>query len=310
MTRQRRSHLLILALVPAVVFVAVRCADSSATAPADVAQKAPPTLPPNVAARLVKLHEERDWIGQFHNDALAYVFAKLHRIPAKGKNQRSVCEAARAAYAEFHKNRRGKDVPAAVDAEFESFCTGGSSSSSFARIVSAPTRPAADELSATAQAFIGQIYPAIDASTSFPDLASRINSIEADAVGSLSYDEAGAVVTAGEVALSSATYWAYNLPSWIPFTNSADYTVLLASRSIAISQDGISPLNNAGEFDWGGFAQRVWSDAKAAAKRAAGGDVRAAAKVLIGASLMQGPIIYDIVIGSAAAGSIMAVLQM
>jgi len=125
MTRQRKTHLALLALVPVVVFAAVRCADSTATAPPSP-QVAAGQLDPIVMARLAKLHEQHDWVGQFHNEALSFVLAKVKRIPARTRNARVTCETARKAYAEFHKSRRGGDVPPAVDADFERFCSAGS----------------------------------------------------------------------------------------------------------------------------------------------------------------------------------------
>src|SRR4051812_29610479 len=96
MTRQRRTQLCFLALVPVVVFAAVRCADSSAPTASPQKASAAPTAELN--ARLAKLHEETDWIGQFHNDALRYVFENISRLPAKSRDKRTVCETARRAY--------------------------------------------------------------------------------------------------------------------------------------------------------------------------------------------------------------------
>src|SRR5437764_15245867 len=88
MTRQKRTHLFILALVPVVVFTAVRCADSTVTAPP--VATAPTALTPEIQAKVAKLHSETDWIGQFHNDALRFVFTNLQRIPLKARNPRNI----------------------------------------------------------------------------------------------------------------------------------------------------------------------------------------------------------------------------
>lgn len=308
MTRQRNTHLFILALVPTVVFGAVRCADSTAGPPPATNAVQPD---PAVAAKLAKLHQEHDWVGQFHNEALKYVLATIQRGTAKSRDRRALCEAARRAYGEFHKNRRGSTVPGSVDADFARFCKGGSlGANSLTVITGAPGGPRKSELSPNAQGFLDQIVAAIDASTSYGDLNDRVSSIEASAVASLGSEEAGAIVAVGSVTRSSASYWANNLPSWLPFTNTADYTVLLAPRALLSGSAPGTPAFNNDPIDWGTVANGIWNDAKRAAKRAAGGDARAAVKVIIAGGVAETPIIWEIIVASAAVGSIMSVLQL
>ena len=311
MTRQKRSHLLILALVPAVVFAAVRCADNAA--PSAVAPAAPIAATPATAARMAKLHEATDWIGKYHNEALAYVYTALSHLPIKARDKHTVCETARRAYAEFHLSRRGAAVPASVDAQLEGYCSGGSAASVRAALVSAPKTPLRAETSLEAQAMMDDLSTAVDASTSFEDLDSRVSSIENEAAATLSYDDASQVFMVASITRSSATYWANNLTDWVPFTSTADYNALLTTRIIPAG-GGVSPAFNNGDdsgggFSWSDFANKVWNDTKAAAKRAAKGDVKAAVKSVLGSGLADAPVIYDIVIASAAAGSIGAVLQ-
>jgi hypothetical protein len=158
-----------------------------------------------------------------------------------------------------------------------------------------------------------QVAFAVDVSTSYEDLSGRVASIESAAASSLGYDEAEGVFMVGSIALNSATYWANNLTDWVPFTNTADYSVLLATRIVQPGAGGSPAFNNGddtGSFSWSDWAKHVWNDTKAAAKRAAEGDVRAGAKALIGTALAGGPFIFDIFAGAAAAGSIGSVLQM
>lgn len=308
MTRQKRVHLFILALVPVVVFAAVRCADSTATAPVSTES---PALTAELQAKLARLHQENDWIGQFHNDALSFVFANLQRIPLKARNPRGVCETARKAYAEFHKTRRGTAVPTSVDAEFESRCSAASpGASSRVFSIAIPSEIARAEVTPAAQGLMDQIDYAIDASTSFGDLSAQVSSIEASAAANLSYEDASAVVAVGSVALSSADYWANNLTAWIPFTATTDYSVLLASRAPGDAAVPTTPAFGGNDGGWSSWASTVWNDAKQAAKRAAKGDFKAAVKVVIASGAAGAPIIYEVVIGSAAAGSILAVLEM
>ena len=197
MTRQRKTHILILALVPVIVFGAVRCADSTMTAPPAV-QIATGQLDPAVEARLAKLHQENDWVGEFHNDALKYVFANLRRMPAKGRDRHGVCEEARKAYADFHKARRGSSVPVSVDADFEKFLPhrfGGNASANGSpegtkRTVS--RRLHAGFSSRSRQPLVRRPPPAICAPAS--TLSRRTQPLTLSAV------EAGAVVTVGSIA--------------------------------------------------------------------------------------------------------------
>ncbi|MBA3646371.1 MAG: hypothetical protein H0W63_09355 [Gemmatimonadaceae bacterium] len=308
MTRQKRTRLAFLALVPVVVFAAVRCADSSAPLPSVQKSIKAPTA--EFTARLSRLHEETDWVGEFHNDALRYVFNSISRVPAKGRDKRSVCETARRAYAQFHHARRGTEVPASVDAQLESFCVPNTAPAARATVSGGSNTESRREVSAAAEGLMDQIASAIDASTSSSDLSDRVNSIEASAASSLSYEEATDVFIVGSVALSSAAYWANNLSAWVPFTNSADYAVLLTTR-LVLPGDASAPFggSNAGQ-DWGEYAEQVWRDTRAAAKRAAGGDARAGIKYLIGSAIGGLPILWDVIIGAAAAGSIGAVLQL
>lgn len=310
MTPQRRSHLIILALVPVVVFAAVRCADS--TAPLSTGQRSASAPSAATMAKIAQLREATDWIGKYHNDALRYVFTSISRIPLKARDKHSVCETARRAYGEFHHSRHGTPVPASVDAQLEGFCSAGGAASGRAAVLNSPKPFRTTEVSADAQALMDQVALAIDASTSFADLSDRVSAIEFTAASTLSYEEAEGVFTVGSIALSSANYWANNLTAWVPFTSTSEYSVLLATRIGTAGVDA-SPAFSGGDasgFSWGEWAQRVWTDTKAAAKRAAEGDVRAGGKAFIGTTIAGGPIVWDIIAGVAAAGSIGAVLQL
>jgi hypothetical protein len=302
MTRQRKTHLLFLALVPAVVFGALRCADSPSEPRAQSSQAA--ALEPSVAATLAKLHAQYDWIGEYHNDALKYVLANLQRLPAKSLNRRAICETALAAYAEFHRSRRHVEVPAEVVAAAEQRCSSsglGVATGAFSLEIPGGLRM--DELSPEAQSYMDQIVSAIDASNSSSDLNSAVAAIEATAATTLSKAEAADVIMVGSVTESSAQYWDANLADWLPYSS---YTLEYsrASRSSAAGGDA-STIAPAGvpRFSF-------WGDFKAAAKVAGKADGNAAIAAIVRESILSAVFSYDFVIGSAAVGSIMAVLQM
>lgn len=301
MTRQRRTHVFILALVPVVVFGAVRCVDRTATAP--IQQISAGHLEPSVEARLAKLQQEFGKAGKDHNDALAFVLQNLQRLPEKNRSRQAICETARKAFADFIQLRFGKNPAQSDEADFSRVCHGTSPQTRSAAIVFSGPGSARSDLSPLAQSYLDQIDGAIDASSSVEDLGGQIASIEADAAASLSYEEAGAVVMAGSVANSSASYWVQNIPAWGPYyLNTPDYSVLF---SLSRTRDEATNGLVAPKSDWAA----IWRDTKAAAKRAAGGDYHAAVRVIVVAGVSGAVIGYDAVVGAAAAGSIMAVLQ-
>ncbi len=300
MTRQRKTHLFILALVPMVVFTAVRCADSTGTILPEASTDGA-SLQPEVASRLAKLHQQFDGVGKDHNDALAFVLKNLQRLPEKNHDRHTVCETARKAFADFHKNRFGSAVPTSIDGSFAAFCQSPSPSGSAISFAMLGDNSARTDLSAAAESYLDQIANAVDGASSVDDLVNQVSAIEASAAASLSYDEAGGVVMVGSVAINSAYYWVQSLPAWAPYLLSTpDYSV----RFTALATDAGIPRS-----DW----SSIWGDAKAAAKRAVGGDARAAAKVLIsvgvGSAVVAAPVFYDMVLTGAAIGSIGAVLM-
>jgi len=69
-------------------------------------------------------------------------------------------------------------------------------------------------LSPKAAAMIREIPGLFDSGASAATIVSRVTTIENEANKSLSATEAGAVVSVGAVAISSAQYWNTNLTSW------------------------------------------------------------------------------------------------
>jgi hypothetical protein len=300
MTRNRKSQLLLIALVPAMLIAAASCADApSAPQPT---RTAAPALTPSVSATLAKLHAENDWVGQFHNDALAYVLVALKRLPANAPHS-AVCETALAAYREFHRTRRHAEVPQDVENAGAASCN---SSKGFALATAAfslvPTAPRHDGFSAAGQYYLDQMAAAIDAANSDAELTAAVNSIEYDAAANLSYEEAAGLVMAGAVTEASASYWESSFQDWLPYTNTLlDYSRISASA-------GVSGVN--GAMGPGGVRLTFWGDFKAAGKRAIGGDFRGAVIAIARELIFAGtPVGFEIVLASSAIASIDAVLM-
>jgi hypothetical protein len=230
MTRNRKTQLLILALVPVMLLAAASCADAP-SGPRS-ASPAASAVAPSVSATLARLHSENDWVGQAHNDALAYVLLALKHLPAKA-DRHVVCETAVAAYREFHRARFHSAVPQEVDAAAEASCASSKgfvlSREAFSLVPNGVSR---DELSAAAQDYFDQMGAAIDAANSDADLLSAVNNIEYAATANLSYDEAAGLVMAGAVTLSSAAYWEANYVDWLPYTTPFSITTASPRRPV------------------------------------------------------------------------------
>lgn len=302
MTRQRRNHLLILALVPAVVFGTIRCADSPA-APSAAAVR------PDVALKLARLHARYDSTGVIHNALLAHVLPDLQRIPESGRTRAVVCETARRSAADFYRTRLGRGVPASTESEFMNSCLGKGTSPAILGILMMPGSQPRLEISEAAASYMDQAASAVDASSSPADLQSRISVIEANAAANLSEDEAAAVVTVGSVATSSAEYWSSNLSAWVYVGNTPDYSRLapLASRSIEAPRLGGTAAADKTIPDlW----DELWPNLVSVGKTAVKADAKAAAKSIIGLSISGAAIAWEVVGTAAGVGSMAAILHL
>ncbi len=309
MTRERKTHLCILALVPLVVFGVVRCADSPAAPDRQAAAK---SVLPQVAARLARLHAKYDSAGPIHNAALAYVLADLQRIPKNRRSRNNICETARRSFAEFHRNRFGSELPAGSEAEMVKSCLSAGGPAAPLASLSFGGQPPHFDISQTAVDYMDQVAEAVDISASPADLDAHVSEIEAGAAANLSEEEAAAVVTVGAVTTSSAQYWAENLTAWLPFASSSDTTVAEYSR-LTLSNGSrsvgdpasLKPRHSAFTDAW----DSIWPQVAAAGKRAIRSDARAAAKTVVVLAVGGVAIGWEVVVTGAATGSILALLM-
>lgn len=301
MTRLTRTRLLILALLPAAAIGAISCSDSPSAPQATGAMK---NADPEVALRLARLHAANDWVGDYHNRALQYVFEVLKAQPVGKRDGRTVCETAIAAYRQFHRANRHSEVPSDVEAAAEAGCRSGTgfSFNNLAFSISTPAAPSRDAVSVAAQSYLDQIVTAVNSSDTESDLAATVSSIETNAARSLSESEAGAVVIVGSVAQSSMQYWDANLQYWDPYLT-APLDQSRIARSSETADGGLIAPAHSPRF---GF----WSDFKSAAKVAAIGDVKGAIGAVVRAGILGIGFEYEVIIGGAAVASILAVLQM
>ena len=170
----------------------------------------PRAEPRSSQQKLVDLQDKYGWTGKYHTDALAHVFDRLSHGQAFASKAEK-CHAAVAALKEFNKSfsKDGKSKGMGDDFVSDAVCSGAS-------IPNPAPAPAGinASLSPKAIAMLQQISNQFDSGASAAAVVSNVNAIESAASKSLSPEEAGAVVSLGSVAISSAQYWNANLPSW------------------------------------------------------------------------------------------------
>jgi len=260
-------------------FATLACIAGATLATASCASDGPPTAPVHKDTQLAQqklqdLHDKYDWIGTYHTDGLAYIYAQLTKGNGKPKTRADVCKIAAKATKEFHKMTRHGDVPAGlVDPALVGEVCPADMSSTSKTIVVGPSGVAGPkrELSAGAMNLINQIVAISGSSTSRYAYVTGIQNIEAQAVY-LPSGEAGAVIAVGSVALSSLDYWEANLSSWvsIPAARPAAYSLTPLDMTAATLGSIAAPTGGPRYGPWWstpynrGFGKVLAADAMAA----------------------------------------------
>lgn len=165
-----------------------------------------------------KVHDLRGkygWTGDYHTRALDHAYRQLMEQNAGSLSTASKCRLAEAALKDFNKVYRKDGRPLAVT---DVSLTGTACDKGVKKqIVQGPERsalPRRNDMSADATALLAQIDGAADSDAPVQSIRSAIYAIESTAAATLSEAEAGAVISAGEVAVSSVEYWDANLGAW------------------------------------------------------------------------------------------------
>ena len=183
--------------------------------------------------KLENLRAKYGWVGQYHTDGLAFIYARLVRNRKSIHNRADACREAAIALKEFHRTARHGEVPAGmVDPAISNEVCGEAAADAnlaVSRSVSVSTpgvQVRTTELSVTAGYYLDQLNTVVYAATSRSGLENDINRVEINAAAALPEYEAGAVAAVGSVALSSADYWAENLGYWVGFsTGTPSYSI-------------------------------------------------------------------------------------
>ena len=193
-----------LGLLSAVAATVVSCSKDSTSPGQSVAVRDEPQL---AQQKLLDLQDKYGWAGKYHTDALVHIHNKLSHNSASSKSDK--CRAGIVALKEFNKSFSKDGKSKGVDDHFlanEEPCA-----SSFSTTLQTGT---SSGLSPNGAAMLRQIGDLFDSGASSATIVSKVEAIENDANENLSAFEAGAIVSAGSVAISSAQYWNANLASW------------------------------------------------------------------------------------------------
>jgi hypothetical protein len=196
-------------LVLAITATAVSCSrDSTAPQLQSVSSAVPQKAP--------EAQVSPSWAGQYHTEALAYVYSKLSKTGNLG-TQSARCRVAIAAMKEFDKTYRKPSggigvadalltddvcTPVNVAGDIRSF--DGDATPSYATAGISPH----------AVAMLEQIRWTIASHAGSSSIVSTVNAIQNMAVATLSPSEAAIVASAASVAISSAQYWGANSHNW------------------------------------------------------------------------------------------------
>lgn len=213
-------------LLMALAATAVSCSKDSTSPGSTAVVREDPHLSQQ---KMQDLQDKYGWTGKYHTDALAHVYSRLSRGKSVSSKSEK-CRIAVSALKEFNRSfsKDGKSKGIADDFLSDDLCNGTGQ-------LAANQPPAhlttSSPLSPKATAMLQQIQNLFDSGASAPAIVASVNTIENTASGSLSAAEAGAVVSLGAVAISSAQYWDANLANWrsLSYSGGASYNQLPGS---------------------------------------------------------------------------------
>ena len=204
------------ALIAGVATAAASCSDRS-TGPTAAATSISEGRLMN--EKRAALQQRSGWTGDYHNRALDHVYHELRKQNAREMSKSEKCKAAEIAFKEFNAEYRRNGKPLNYrDFSFGgTVCDDSNGKRPSKQLVLGPgsqvLRRSAD-LSAPAASLFSQLEGVFDAEVSLSVVVSTIQDIENTAAATLDETEAGALIAAAEVAISSAEYWDANLEDW------------------------------------------------------------------------------------------------
>ena len=156
-----------------------------------------------------------DWVGKYHNDALAYALVRLRASRKISKLDR--CKVGLAALKDFQRQYRKADGSTiSVDANLVDGMCEAAAAAGFSLSSTRTSFFDQANISSGAAGYMNDISSAVDYTANLPAYTFAVNRIENDAettlgTGSL---ETNAVFATGSLGISSEAYWISNESSW------------------------------------------------------------------------------------------------
>lgn len=246
----------LMVLTTGVAAAAISCTDTS-TSPsaADAARIKQVAADKKVAV----LRSKYGWPADYHTRVLEYTYTQLIKEKAKSLSPADKCRVMEKAVAEFHTayRRDGQPLGPAEGAFAATACDPKVRK----QIIAGPPAgvvPRQNDISSNAMEMLAQIDQAVDNAYSLASLRTAIYSIESNAAATLEESEAGAVMSAGELTISSAEYWEQNADIWAQ-TVSSDRPLMYdrAADGHRVAKVVVAPPGATARFDWKDKEKRI-----------------------------------------------------
>ena len=197
-------------LAAGLAVAAASCTDTATSPPSDGAAGGV-----TAEQKLNYLREKYGWAGDYHTRALEHAYRQLRAHDARKLSAASKCKVAEAALRDFTSAYRvnGRSL-SATDVSLAGTACDRSVKKQIVDIAQHSASPRMNELSATASSLLAQVESMAESEASVPAIRAAIQDIQNTASASLSDAEAGTVIAAGEIAISSVEYWNASAPAW------------------------------------------------------------------------------------------------
>ncbi len=203
-----RSRIGTIVLGSFTMFIAA-CSTDTASSPGT--QGATPTLGKSAESNAGNY----DWVGKYHNDALAHALVKIRASKKLSKLDR--CKVGLAALKDFQKQYKKADGSSIkIDPNIVDGMCEEAAASNFSLASSRASLFELPNISSSASGYMNDISAAVDYSSSPSAYTFAVNRIEYNAEAALGTGslETNAVFATGSLGISSENYWASNESSW------------------------------------------------------------------------------------------------
>jgi len=197
-------------LAAGLAVAAASCTDTATSPPSDGAAGGV-----TAEKKLNDLREKYGWTGDYHTRALEHAYRQLRTHDARKLSAALKCKVAEAALRDFTSAYRvnGRSL-SATDVSLAGTACDRNVKKQIVDGAQHSASPRMNELSATASSLLAQVESMAESEASVPAIRAAIQDIQNTASASLSDAEAGTVIAAGEIAISSVEYWNANAPAW------------------------------------------------------------------------------------------------